>query len=355
MTIEQQAEKLNELIANVSSEKHYWFFRSMGGIYFKEFYEEGYIAIGYDEILLRDLEDLPEKDNSAREMIKARLKSKRPDFTPNKIATAAGQIIKFYRSVNVGDFVMVPSSESKSYAFGIVTTNMFEDSSEHGFERCPFAKRRKVKWLKIFNRCQLDPKLLLALGNQQTLSSIDDYSLFIDRKINNLYAKGDKSYLVIRVNQDNGLSWDDFYFITDLGDLFKFVSQQGGIAVDLTKIEMKINVQSPGDILLIANGGDAYLLIIAFIALLCLLPGGKVNLWKIQFESKGLGCLLNQIVDAVNKFLNEQQERKLRLQERTKNLKIEQINENQIFESESEIRALPSSLEEIEDDNEQTE
>lgn len=250
---------------------------------------------------------------------------------------------------------MVPSSESKSYAFGVVTTDMYEDSSEHGFERCPFAKRRKVKWLKILDRWQLDPKLLLALGNQQTLSSVDEYSLFIDRKINNLYTKGDKSYLVIRVNQDDGLSWDDFYFITDLGELFKFVSQQGGIAVDLTKIEMKINVQSPGDILLIADGGDAYLLGIAFLALLCLLPGGKVNLWKLQFESNGLGCLFNQIVDAVNKFLNERQERKLRLQERTKNLMIEQVNDNQISGSEPEIKALPSSLEKIEGDNEQTE
>ena len=354
MISQQMVNRLNELISNVNSEKHYWFFRSMGGTFFSEFINEGYIAIGYNEILTKDLKDLPEREQEARTFIKLRLKEKRPDFTGSQIAKAAGQIVKFFRSVNIGDFVIVPNFQSRKYAFGIVKSDMYEDSSEPDEKKCNFAKRRKVKWLKIVDRQQLDPKLLLVLGNQQTLSSIDEYSGFIDRKINNLYTKGDKSYLVLRVNQDMGLSWDDFYFITDLGELFKYVSKQGGVDADLTKIEMKINVQSPGDILLITDGGSAYLLLIAFMALLCLVPGGKVKIWKIEFESKGLGELANQIANAVNRFLDVKEKAK-RLKERAKKMQIEQVEDANTISDESETKALPFAPHELGDDNEQTE
>lgn len=357
MISQLQIRKLNDLISDINTEKHYWFFRSMGGAYYSDFVNEGYIAIGYDEIGMKDLKDLPQKEQEARELIKLRIKQKGRDLTPKQIAKAAGQIVKFYRSVNIGDYVIVPNYLSRIFAIGVVQSDMYEDSSKHDEGKCPFVKRRKVRWIKTVERGQLDPKLLLVLGNQQTMSSIDEYSGYIDRKINELYTKGDKTYLILRVNQDASLSWDDFYFIADLGELFKYVSQQGGIDADLTQIEMKINVQSPGDILLVADGGSAYLLLFALMALLCLIPGGKVKIWKMEFESKGLGELANQIINAVNSFLSARQDRAIRLKERAKNLQIEQLEEEQIMNGETgnETKALPSALHETGSDSEQTE
>jgi hypothetical protein len=351
----EQVEKLNELISTINTDKHYWFIRSMGGAYFNEFVDDGFIAIGYNEILLKDLRDLPLREQEAREYTKLRLKENGVELSSSQIAKAAGQIVKFYRYVNVGDLVIVPSFQSRFFAVGVVQTEMYEDSAEHGMGKCPFAKRRKVKWLKIVEKWQLDPKVLLVLGNQQTMSSIDEYSGYIDRKINSIYTKGDKSYLILRVNQDAGLSWDDFYFIADLGELFKYVSMKGGVDADLTKIEMKINVQSPGDILLIADGGNAYLLLIALMALLCLIPGGKVKIWTLEFESKGLGDLVSKIVDAVNSFLDGRQERALRMKERVQKMQIEQAEDEKTIGDGSETKSLPHVPQESGDDNGQIE
>lgn len=45
-------EQLGSLVSNLNAEKHYWFFRSMGGTFFDEFVEDEFVAIGYNEILM---------------------------------------------------------------------------------------------------------------------------------------------------------------------------------------------------------------------------------------------------------------------------------------------------------------
>lgn len=73
MISKEQIEQLSQLIQNVNPDKHYWFFRTMGGHFYDEFVSMGFIAIGYDDILMKDLKDLPEQDYMARAFIKIRL------------------------------------------------------------------------------------------------------------------------------------------------------------------------------------------------------------------------------------------------------------------------------------------
>lgn len=321
MEISQELkERLESVLFNMNSERNYWFMRTMSGTLYDEYFRDGFVALGYDTILMRDLRNLPEREAEAREFLKLRLNATTQDMTASQMAKAAGQILKFYRSVNDGDVVIIPSTDSDKFAIGTFMGDMYEDSSVHEEGTCQFVKRRRVNWLTEVSKRQFDPQLLLCLGNQQTMSSVKSHSEYIDRKIAPLYTKGDKSYLVLRVNQDKGLSWDDFFFIADLGDLFKAVSEESGINVDLTQIEMKINVQSPGDIMLMCAEGLSYLLPVAVGILF--IVGGHVKVGNFEFETKGLGDFFKQLSEAVTNYLDHKAERKIRLENRMRNMEI---------------------------------
>lgn len=354
MLTEEQKTQLCSLIDNLDSEKHYWFFRTMSGSFFNEFLEYGFVAIGYDEILTKDLKDLPEKEYDARTLLKFRLESHYHDLTPAQTAKAAGQLLKFYREMKKGDVVVIPDYQSKQFAFGVVDSDMYEDVREHYEEwQCPFVKRRGIKWLKKVDRYQLDSRFLLGLGNQQTMSCIDDYSEFIDRKIKKLYTKGDKAYLILRVNQDKGLSWDDFCFISDLQRIVKGVTKELDADIDISQVEMKINVQSPGDIVMSCMSSAWWVL--ALVALVIGLAGGEIGGKFFIIKTNGIGNLMNQLADAWNKFKNGQVDRDYKkVQIRLANMKIEGIsdsNESQSLDKSPCSSSLPS----LEDDNEQNE
>jgi hypothetical protein len=355
MITKQQIEQLGALIQNVNPNKHYWFFRTMGGMYYEEFYKESYIAIGYNEILMKDLRVLSIRGDEARAYIKIMLKERRKDLTESQIAKTASQILKFYRELKIGDLIIAPNYQSKKFAIGIINSEMYEDSSKHADCKCQFAKRRKIKWIKEVERKDIDPKALLAFGNQQTMSCVDEYAEYIDRKVDQLYTKGEQTYLALRVNQERGLSWDDFCFISDLGELFKYVSQEGGVNVDLSQIKMKINVQSPGDIILMCSGDVGWYLLLLLVAIGCLLPGGNVKFLGFKFESNGLGSFAKQISEAVTHYLDHKADRKAKLLERATNMQIDQVHENEITHCRQETLSLPSSQQVLEDDSENDE
>lgn len=359
MITREQIEQLGQLIQNVNADKHYWFFRTMGGLYYDEFVSKGYIAIGYNEIIMKDLADLPDRDDMARAFLKVRLREISKEMTDSQTAIAAGQIVKFYRELAVGDIVVAPSFQSKKYAIGVITSEMFEDSSKHGDRDCQFVKRRAVRWEKEVWRHELDPKAILAFGNQQTMSSIDEYAGYIDRKIGQIYTKGNTSYLILRVSQDEDLSWNDFMFIGDLGTLFRDFSKEVELGADLSKIKMKINVQSPGDILLMIPDGGGWILALVLVILM-VIRGGKSYIrlnsdgLDAGVDAEGIGDTFKKILDAVSDFLDRNAERSLRIREKMENMRIDQPENTQevILLDEPETRALPASPEESEDGSE---
>lgn len=359
MITREQIEQLGQLVQNINPDKHYWFFRTMGGRYYDEFVSNGFIAIGYDEILMKDLRDIPERNDMARAFLKIRLHETDKTMTDAQIAKAAGQIVKFFRELNVGDVVVAPSSESKKYAIGVICSEMFEDSSKHGEKECPFVKRRLVKWHKEVWRHEIDAKAVLAFGNQQTMSSIDEYADYIDRKIGQIYTKGDTSYLILRVNQDKALSWEDFMFIGELGALLRDFSEEVELGADLSKIQMKINVQSPGDILLMIPDGSSWILALVFFILMVIRGGkGHIKINKDGFdagiETEGIGDTINKVLGAISDFLDRNANRALIAKKGLENMKIDQPKGSReiILIDEPETTDQPLSLPESTDNNE---
>ncbi len=358
MLSEEQKKELSSIFADIVPNKHYWFFRTMGGYYYDEFINGGFIALSYNEILTNSLRDLPANENSAREHLKRKLKDSGTYTSKSHIAKAAGQILKFYRDMNKGDMVVIPSSNSREYAIGIVDGDMYEEMDIKPTPACQFIKRRKVKWQKKVSRRDLDAAFLLGLGNQQTMSCIDKYSDFIDRKIDPLYMKGNRSYLVLRVNQDKGLTWNDFCVIADLAKLLEDVTKKFGEDVDVSQFSMKINVQSTGDIIMsCANDHNYYLAIVIMIVSIILL-GGEVNLRLFKIKSNGVGPLIKQIFDAIASYKNAKTEEKFKeMQMRLMNMKLDGIKESDARPAaeSSEESPSPSSPSPTEDGNGQTE
>lgn len=360
MITKEQIEQLGNLIYNINPDKHYWFFRTMGGTYYDDFVSMGYIAFGYDGITMKDLKNIPGRDDMARAYLKIKLQQLNKDMTDSHTAKAAGQIVKFYRGLAVGDVVVAPSYQSKKFAIGIIGSEMYEDSSKHAEGECQFVKRRKVRWEKEVWRSELDSKAILAFGNQQTMSSIDEYAEYIDRKVSRLYNKGEKTYLALRVNHDGPLSWDDWSLIGDLGAIFKDFSEENNLGVDLTKIEMKVNVQSPGDIMMTVAYGAGILLAVASAIIFCIksksLKIQYKDILKFETKSEGLGTVLSAISD----FLDRNQERKMRARAAEIKLKkmemeLPEILRDVLPPDACEKESLPSSLPQSEVDNEHNE
>ena len=71
---------LIEDIKSLNNQQNYWMVRTMGGAYYREFVRGGYIAVGYNNITLADLNHLPESDNLAKEALKIKFNNQYPDI-----------------------------------------------------------------------------------------------------------------------------------------------------------------------------------------------------------------------------------------------------------------------------------
>jgi hypothetical protein len=84
---------------------YYWFVRTNGGKYYKDFYENNYIGICWNEIT-----NLNEIRKSDKDQLRELIKTTYPDEErPGAIAT---NISRFVKEMEIGDYVLVPSEGS---------------------------------------------------------------------------------------------------------------------------------------------------------------------------------------------------------------------------------------------------
>lgn len=320
--------KIEDLLQDVKSikdETQYWLVRTMGGDYYTHYVEENFIAVGYNEITVDDLTHLPQKEKHARKMLQEMIVGRIGDI--KKKGYIASQMIRFTRDMKIGDIVIVPAYSSYKVTFGIVRSEIYEETKNLHIEgRCPFAKRRTVEWIKTSLRYSLVPELQLMFNSRHIISEVNGYAPFIDNFLNDFYTKGDYTYLVLRVKQEEILSADDFTLINDLMELFNEYSKEYELGITSKDIGMKMCVQSPGDILAFAQsmGGIAAIgLIIMFI------KGGtfKINCNQFHLETKvpTIGESFSQIVSSLNTFLNDRRRRSTieKLERKLDNMEIE--------------------------------
>jgi len=252
---EAEQEELQDIInalgiVEIDPNRNYWLIRTQAGDYFEEFFFDEFVAIGWDEI--SDIELLKTNDV---EKIKELVVKKYPDEA--RPGYAASLIVKFTNEMKKGDIVIIPSKGSRHVTFGVLKEDeiYLEESTEsQGLEdieeleiKCPFVKRRKVKWLKHISREKLDLYIHKLLNAHNTIVNANDYAPYIDRSLYRLYKKGGSIHIVFEVKQDSKISavniMEFLNHILSTVDVFNSVTGSNFKKEDL---DLRINVQSPG-------------------------------------------------------------------------------------------------------------
>lgn len=318
-------EELTIDIKSIDEETRYWLVRTMGGDYYPQFIQGGFIAVGYNEITVNDLQHLPSKGKLARKMLQDMLKGRRDSI--KNTGYPASQMLRFAREMKEGDIVVVPASSSYKASFGVIEGGMYEEERNlNAAGNCPFSKRRSVKWIKTYSRQQLAASLQLMFNSRHIISEVSGYASFIDNLLNDFYIKGDNTYLVLRVKQNETLSADDFTLVGDLMSLFNDYSEEYGLGLTSEDVKMKMRVQSEGDILAFAQSPEG----IAVIGLIIMfIKGGTFSMnwgnFTMGTKVPSPGETFTQIATSVNAFLNDRSRRLTieKLSKKLDNMEIE--------------------------------
>lgn len=281
-------------IVRIPVDRGYWLVRTNAGDYFDDFYSGEYIGIGWN-----DFNTPSDFVHSAKQATQERIEEIHDDVQSWRVF---GQIQKFFHGIKIGDIVMIPSRNSKDIVFGEVLSDVYfetinHDELEEGV--CPFEKRRTVRWIKKADRTTLDPYLYKMMQSHFSISDAREYADIIDRTLHGFYIKGDKSHLILNVDQPNDIPLLDLMDALRVPlvavDLINEISE-GEIKYDKEDLDAKIRVQSVGMIVL-SSVGPAMGLVIGIGILMVFVAGGKVKISRkgtegsdsaADFESDGL-------------------------------------------------------------------
>lgn len=239
---------LAQELKNLNEGRKYWMVRTMGGSYYGDFVRNNYIAVGFNEISLKDIDVLPEKEEKAKEILKVIFSDRYPNY--RNTGYPVSQLLHFSRNIKEGDIIVIPSTSATHAAIGVVQSGMYEEEhpildSEH---HCNFKKRRKIKWLLYRRRSQLPPALQLMFSSRHILSDVTSYGALIDSVTNDFYIKDDLVHLVLRISTKNEVALDDFCDLKAINILIDDFCHRYGLipSGESVDIKMKVQMESPG-------------------------------------------------------------------------------------------------------------
>lgn len=320
-------DQLTKHIPEIGTQTRYWFVRTEGGSLFQAFIGSGSIATGYSKITLSDIDDLGQENIG--EKTKALVKAKYPE--KKSPGFAASQILCIARHIQKGDYVLIPSSGTERIAIGQVTDSKpFEETLKSGDQEFPdFCMRRRVSWIAQYPRLEIHPQVWRILQTHQAIVNATEFAPWIDPLIFDLYKKGDEYYFSARIQKQNHINGQTlFRACLGLFDATDDFAEQEGIDSDSSKVDVKINLNSPGRIQFIAKQAST----IGIIALLIVLLNGGALV--IKSETLKINVDLNSpgIVKAVSDYLNASEKRKM-MSALTDKINALQISDSQQIEA----------------------
>jgi hypothetical protein len=311
--------QLLELLPRVKTDRNYWLIRTNRGEFYESFKSGNYVAIGYNEITLEDIQISQTGDAVGFRILSERISEVYEDeFRPGFVAS---QLMKFTYEIKKGDIVMIPSHSSHEISFGEVTQTATYLSTPINESDSPFQKRKKVRWLSTERRYDLDPNLFSLMYVHQTIVDAGDYSEYIDKEVSSFYIKGSKANVVLRVEATGEIKAKDLF---EMGTLFlelveEFCKEEN-IEYREEDVNVKLNVQSPGDVLL--SGTNIAAIVIIGLIFITIAGGGFSfrlrNEVKAEIKTDG-------IIEKMRKFLNSKSNRKAKkelLEKHASNLQI---------------------------------
>lgn len=334
--------EFNVPIVEIDVDRSYWLVRTNGGEYFEDFHLGDYIGINWNEY--NDANDFSEdnKENTTLRIGQTYTDNKQPGHT-------FSQINRFFHELKIGDIVMIPSKDSKFIAFGEIDSDVYiEETSQTELDEgaCPYNKRRKVKWIKTVARKKLDPYLYRMMNVHLTISNADDYADAIDRTIHSFYFKGDKSHLVLEVNQENDIPLMDLVDALSAPlNLVDYIQNplQNDQSFNKRDLDAKLRVQSQGVIEFVSSGG-AFLVPIIIGIVIVGIVGGKAHFKKTK-ETTEAGVESDGLLSKLLLFIKHKDEHSLKEKELdAKLLQLQDIHEKITNASEKLKIEVPEEL-----------
>jgi len=235
----------------------------------------------------------------------------------------------------VGDIILIPSQGSNLIEFGVLQSDAYTyhvDITDLEEGQCDYVKRRDVLWLHREKRDKLDPYLYGLIYSQHAISSANEYAHYIDRAMNKFYIKGDTAHIVFEVTKQNKISGTELIKLINTNlDLIEKFNNLTGSKLDKDKVQIKINVQSPGLIELFGYTDEIVIIALLVTAIL----GGKISLFKvIEFETPGLLEMVKQFIERHQNYDLEKE--KIALQRAQLSLQVKNPPELQISSQEGE-------------------
>lgn len=289
-------------ITEINNERSYWLIRAgKKGAFFNEFYTREFTGIAISE-LNNSIEELNKMnmDDLKREIIQKYPEEKQPGHL-------AGKIYNFIHEIKTGDIVIMPSSGREKVAFGTIVSNPYIDSSlvlEESIEKLDDQeipnKRRKVKWLRIKKSENLQAKLILNLFSPHGLSAITDKKIIelIDLNLNDTFIKNNLTYMVFKIKTEDSIDINDISnLLEEIDDVISFTKDYFNIN---DKVHTKINLNSPGDVVIITS-----ISILCLTAIIFAIIGGEfsVNFHNLNINIKSKG--IKPYIDAWFKHVKE--------------------------------------------------
>lgn len=332
------SDTINQKILEVSN-KNYWLVRTYSGEYYDIFRDHGFIGIGWNEIKLLDIKNIPVETSAKGEKREKGLREKKKEIVEtlaNKVifsddkefasadsqlsagVRAIHQILIFVREIKKGDIVLIPSSSSDFYCFGEIeeTPVHLADSLERLNTNCELIKRKRVRWIKKdVPRHRLDPNYLRFLRVQSTITNLSEYTYYIEKTISNSFVLDGLSHFVFKVTRSEDVNPKHYKALLKAIELTEqLILEETGDSIG--EVDIKARVQSPGEFVIVSN----YLPYVYYFAItIVLVLGGGLAIDKIGLKL-GTKGILGGILQAKNNKTNraeyeKNQEQKRKIQE----------------------------------------
>lgn len=141
--------------------KQMWMVRAgHKAVLINEFIENGLIAIGWN-----DLGDLKQFNSTA--LLKDELRKTYPDYKNGKVNMNAGQIFRFLKEFNIGDYAITYNPSERVYWIGEISSDYFMCK-----DTIKYYHQREVVWKGQVNRDDLSISTKNSLGSLATIFEV---------------------------------------------------------------------------------------------------------------------------------------------------------------------------------------
>ncbi|TSJ41536.1 hypothetical protein [Fluviicola chungangensis] len=238
-------------VAEINSQKEYWYVRTDGGEHYTDFVQNGYIGINWNFISASDIRE-ENLQYLRKSIITNSYKYRKVPYDKlgagekSSVTKTINKLFTF-QNLKKGDVVLIPSEEADRFSIGEIADDEIYTVSEKETSTGVFLKRRKVNWLKTSIQHPYYNSLFYLLKHSHTIVSIKKYADFIDSIMEELYIKDGDCFLSLRINKESEISLKDLKDLFDnyLGLISKVNNDFNfGEQIDTTTVKLSLN--SPG-------------------------------------------------------------------------------------------------------------